>query len=287
MRHGRRRRVTGKQALGGWAILVYLFLYVPILLVVVFAFNKSRDVTLWRGFTTNWFGKALHDPAYLPAIKTSFKIAAINSVVATILGTMAALALARMRRAWRVPFDTLVYLTLVVPEIVIAVASLIFFSQAHDRTAIFPSLGWVTILLAHLVFNVSLVMLIVRARFVGMGSTLEEASFDLGAGPISTFRQVTFPRLFPAILAGGLLAFTFSFDDYVLSVFTAGSTTQTWPMVIFAAVRFGVTPAINALATMMLGVTVVLIVVTGLVLRRSARVSGTEGTGLGGALGLG
>ena len=283
----RRRRVSGKGALTGWAILVYLFLYVPILLVVVFAFNKSRDVTLWRGFTTSWFGKALHDPAYLPAIKTSFKIAAINSVIATILGTMAALALARMRRAWRVPFDTLVYLTLVVPEIVIAVASLIFISQAHEHTAVFPALGWVTILLAHLVFNVSLVMLIVRARFVGMGSTLEEASFDLGAGPISTFRQVTFPRLFPAILAGGLLAFTFSFDDYVLSVFTAGSTTQTWPMVIFAAVRFGVTPAINALATMMLAVTVLLIVVTGLVLRRSARVSGTESAGLGGALGLG
>ena len=183
---------------------------------------------------------------------------------------------------------TLVYLTLVVPEIVIAVASLIFFSQAHDRTAVFPALGWKTILLAHLVFNVSLVMLIVRARFVGMGSTLEEASFDLGAGPLSTFRQVTLPRLFPAILAGALLAFTFSFDDYVLSVFTAGSTTQTWPMVIFAAVRFGVTPAINALATMMLGVTVLLIIVTGIVLRRGARTSGTtDGAGVGGALGLG
>ena len=283
----RRSRANGQRALTVWAFLVYLFLYVPILLVVVFAFNKSRDVTLWRGFTTSWFGKAIHDPAYLPAIKTSLKIAAINSVIATILGTMAALALARMRRIWRVPFDTLVYLTLVVPEIVIAVASLIFFSQAHEHTAVFPALGWRTILLAHLVFNVSLVMLIVRARFVGMGSTLEEASFDLGAGPVSTFRQVTFPRLFPAILAGGLLAFTFSFDDYVLSVFTAGSTTQTWPMVIFAAVRFGVTPAINALATMMLGVTVALIIVTGIVLRRGARTAGTEGAGIGGALGLG
>jgi spermidine/putrescine transport system permease protein len=284
----RRRRPGGKAALTGWAVLVYLFLYVPILLVVVFAFNKSRDVTLWRGFTTSWFGKALHDPAYLPAIKTSFKVALLNSAIATVLGTMAALALARMRRAWRVPFDVVVYLTLVVPEIVIAVASLIFFTQAHDHVSLFPPLGWVTILLAHVVFNASLVMLIVRARFVGMGSTLEEASFDLGAGPIATFRQVTFPRLFPAILAGALLAFTFSFDDYVLSNFTAGATVQTWPMVIFAAVRFGVTPAINALATMMLVVTVVLILVTGIVLRRSARASGTDAAeGLGGALGLG
>ncbi|TML67955.1 MAG: ABC transporter permease [Actinobacteria bacterium] len=274
----RRSAVTGKRALTGWAVLVYLFLYVPILLVVVFAFNKSRDVTLWKGFTTSWFGKAIHDPAYLPAIKTSFKIATVNSIVATILGTMAALALARMRRA-----------TLVVPVIVIAVASLIFFSQAHEHVSAFPALGWKTILLAHVVFNASLVMLIVRARFVGMGSTLEEASFDLGAGPISTFRQVTLPRLFPAVLAGALLAFTFSFDDYVLSNFTAGATTQTWPMVIFAAVRFGVTPAINALATMMLGVTFVLIIATGIVLRRGAKSAGSaeREKGLAGVLGLG
>ena len=273
----RRSAVTGKRALTGWAVLVYLFLYVPILLVVVFAFNKSRDVTLWKGFTTSWFGKAIHDPAYLPAIKTSFKIATVNSIVATILGTMAALALARMRRAFRVPFDTLVYLTLVV------------FSQAHEHVSAFPALGWKTILLAHVVFNASLVMLIVRARFVGMGSTLEEASFDLGAGPISTFRQVTLPRLFPAVLAGALLAFTFSFDDYVLSNFTAGATTQTWPMVIFAAVRFGVTPAINALATMMLGVTFVLIIATGIVLRRGAKSAGSaeREKGLAGVLGLG
>lgn len=283
----RTRRITGKRVLTGWALLVYAFLYVPILLVVVFAFNKNRDVTLWRGFTTAWFGRALHDPAYIPAIETSFKIAVINSIVATILGTMAALALSRMKRAFRVPFDVVVYLTLVVPEIVIAVASLIFFSQAHEHFSAFPALGWKTILLAHVVFNASLVMLIVRARFVGMGSTLEEASFDLGSGPISTFRQVTLPRLLPAILAGTLLSFTFSFDDYVLSNFTAGATTQTWPMVIFAAVRFGVTPAINALATMMLGVTVLLILATGIVLRRGARTTGVEGKGVAGALGLG
>ena len=240
----RRRRspVNGKRALTGWAVLVYLFLYVPIFLVVVFAFNKSRDVTLWRGFTTSWFGKAIHDPAYIPAIKTSFKIAIINSIVATILGTMAALALARMRRAFRVPFDTIVYLTLVVPEIVIAVASLIFFSQAHEHLSAFPALGWKTILLGHVVFNASLVMLVVRARFVGMGSTLEEASFDLGAGPLSTFRQVTLPRLAPAIIAAALLCFTFSFDDYVLPAFTNG-TTNTWPIVLYSAVRFGITPA--------------------------------------------
>ena len=128
--------------------------------------------------------------------------------------------------------------------------------------------------------------LIVRARFVGMGSALEEASFDLGAGPLSTFRQVTLPRLYPAVLAAAMLSFVFSFDDYVLSAFTAGGTTQTWPMVVFAAVRFGVTPAINAFATLMLLVTLSVLAVTGLVLRRTRATSPDEG-GLTGTLGLG
>ena len=281
------RALTAKRAFTGWACLVYVFLYLPILVVVVYAFNANRDVTFWTGFTTDWFGRALGNQTYLPAVKTSVKIAAVNAVIATVLGTAAALALARMKRRWRAPFDVLVYLTLVVPEIVIAVATLIFFVQAHAHVSVFPTLGWKTILLAHVVFNASVVTLIVRARFVGMGSVLEEASFDLGAGPIATFRQVTLPRLYPAVVAGGLLAFTFSFDDYVLSAFNAGGVTQTWPMAIFAAVRFGVTPAINALATMMLGITLVLILATGLVLRRGRATAPAEGRGLAAVVGLG
>ncbi len=282
-----RSALTAKRLFTGWACLVYLFLYLPILVVVIYAFNANRDVTYWTGFTTDWFGRALGNQTYLPAVKTSVKIAAVNAVIATVLGTGAALALARMKRRWRAPFDVLVYLTLVVPEIVIAVATLIFFVQAHAHVSVFPTLGWKTILLAHVVFNASVVTLIVRARFVGMGSTLEEASFDLGAGPIATFRQVTLPRLYPAVVAGGLLAFTFSFDDYVLSAFNAGGATQTWPMVIFAAVRFGVTPAINALATMMLGVTLALILATGLVLRRGRAAAPAERRGLAAVVGLG
>ena len=282
-----RRALTAKRLFTGWACLVYLFLYLPILVVVVYAFNANRDVTFWTGFTTDWFGRALDSQTYLPAVKTSVKIAAVNAVIATVLGTAAALALARMKRRWRAPFDVLVYLTLVVPEIVIAVATLIFFVQAHAHVSVFPTLGWKTVLLAHVVFNASVVTLIVRARFVGMGSVLEEASFDLGAGPIATFRQVTLPRLYPAVVAGGLLAFTFSFDDYVLSAFNAGGATQTWPMAIFAAVRFGVTPAINALATMMLGVTLVLILATGLVLRRGRAAAPAGRRGFAAILGLG
>jgi spermidine/putrescine transport system permease protein/putrescine transport system permease protein len=205
-----------------------------------------------------------------------------------VLGLGAALALARMRRRWRAPFDVIVYLTLVVPEIVIAVASLIFFVQVKNNFAPFPSLGKSTILLGQIVFNASLAMLIIRARFVGMGDKLEEAAYDLGSGPFSTFRQVTLPRLMPAVIAASLLSFTFSFDDYILPSFTNG-TTSTWPIVLYSAVRFGITPAVNALATIMLLVTLVLIVVVAILLRRS-RVEGPgqeEQGGLGAALGLG
>jgi spermidine/putrescine transport system permease protein/putrescine transport system permease protein len=168
-----------------------------------------------------------------------------------------------------------VYLTLVVPEIVIAVASLIFFVQAHKYIHAFPQLGTVTILLGQVVFNASVAMLIIRARFVGMGDTLEEAAYDLGSGPLATFRQITLPRLMPAIVAAALLSFTFSFDDYVLPAFTNG-TTNTWPIVLYSAVRFGLTPAVNALATIMLGVTVTVIVITALMLRRSRARASSE-----------
>ena len=282
----RHRRIDGRRVLTGWAVLVYTFLYAPIVVVVIFAFNSNRQVTIWHGFTTHWFGDAWKNQIYRSALETSLRIALASSILSTVIGTAAALALARMRRRWRVPFDALVYLTLVVPEIVIAVASLIFFVRFHARVATFPVLGQTTILLGHTVFNASLVTLIVRARFVGMGSTLEEASFDLGAGPLSTFRQITLPRLYPAVVAAAMLSFVFSFDDYVLSAFTAGGTTQTWPMVVFAAVRFGVTPEINAFATLMLLVTLSVLAVTALVLRR-ARATGPVEGGLGETLGLG
>src|SRR5260370_33495500 len=159
-------------------------------------------------------------------------------------------------------------MTLVLHEIVSAVASLIFFVQARNNVHAFPSLGKVTILIGQVVFNASVAMLIIRARFVGMGDVLEEAAYDLGSGPLATFRQVTLPRLMPAIVAAALLSFTFSFDDYRLPAFTNG-TTHTWPIVLYSAVRFNLTPAVNALATIMFAATVLAGGVTALVLRRS------------------
>ncbi len=293
-----------------WAGVVFVFLYLPIAVMALFAFNKPSEaalvgfqgtdwcalppdkignVSVWNGFTTCWFSAGLHDPSYVPAIITSAEIAALAAIIATCLGLCAALALARMKTKIRAPFDVLVYLTLVVPEIVVAVASLIFFVQLRNHVPFFPQLGFWTILIGQVVFNASLAMLVIRARFVGMGDTLEEAAYDLGSGPVSTFRQVTFPRLMPAIVASALLSFTFSFDDYVLPAFTNG-TTNTWPIVLYSAVRFGITPAVNALATIMLALTAVAVIAVALVLRRSrSRTTSAPdavGSSLGGMIGF-
>jgi ABC-type spermidine/putrescine transport system permease subunit II len=236
--------------------------------VVVYAFNEGRIVTVWEGFSTKWFGEALRDESITSAIGRSVRIAIASALVATVFGTAAALALSRAARRVRVPFDVLVFLALVVPELVIAISALIFFVNAGFE------LGPVTMFIGHTIFNVSLVTLIVRARFVSMGSHLEEASQDLGATPLGTFRQVTLPRLAPAIVAGGLLAFTFSFDDVIISNFTAGAGNDTWPLRVFSALRFGLRPDLNAAATMMLGLTLVVMAVAVLVLRISARRTG-------------
>ena len=201
----RRGRVfTAKRGFTLWAMAVFAFLYLPIAVMALFAFNKPSpaaladfhgsnvcdippsqlgNLTVWNGFTTCWFKVGLHDPTYIPAIETSAKIAAAAAIVSTLLGLGAALALARMHKVLRVPFDALVYMTLVVPEIVIAVASLIFFVQLPRYVPFFPPLGAWTIFFGQVVFGASLAMLIIRARFVGMGDTLEEAGYDLGLGP--------------------------------------------------------------------------------------------------------
>lgn len=254
----------GRRLLKAHTALVLLFLYAPIVVVVALAFNGGKQVLFWEGFSTRWFGEALHDDTITTPLRNSVEVALANTGVAIVLGTMLALALPHMWRPLRIPLDALVYMTLVAPEIVFGISALIFFVQlAHVNL----SLG--TIVVSHAVFNTSVVTLIVRARFVGMGRAHEEASYDLGAGPLSTFRQVTLPALAPAILAGGLLAFTFSFDDFVTSFFVAGADSQTLPLRIFSSLRFGVTPAINATAAMILGITLTAIALASLVLRRA------------------
>jgi spermidine/putrescine transport system permease protein/putrescine transport system permease protein len=268
------RAMSVPTLLGGFAGLVYAFLFAPIVVVVIFAFNSGTNVAEFAGFSTQPFSRALDDESITSAIERSFRIAIASAVVATVFGTAAALALARVDRRIRNPIDVLVFLTLVVPELVLAVSVLIFFVNVGFE------LGPVTMFIGHTVFNASLVLLIVRARFVSMGSSLEEASRDLGASALGTFRQVTLPRLAPAIIAGAILSFTFSFDDVVISNFTAGAGNDTWPLRILAGIRFGLTPDLNAAATMMLGVTLLGLGSVALILRHANRRQGTSG-GLG------
>jgi spermidine/putrescine transport system permease protein/putrescine transport system permease protein len=262
--------------LGGYGALVYAFLFMPIVVVVIYSFNSGRNIANLEGFSVKWFEAALRDDTITSAIGRSVQIAVASAVVSTVFGTAAALALSRVSRRVRAPFDVLVFLTLVVPELVIAVSVLIFFVNLGF------DLGKVTMFIGHTVFNASLVLLIVRARFVSMGGTLEEASRDLGATASATFRQVTLPRLAPAIVAGAMLAFTFSFDDVVISNFTAGAGNDTWPLRILAGLRFGLRPDLNAAATMMLAVTLVGLGTAYLIMRRSAARQG-EPVGLAAA----
>jgi ABC-type spermidine/putrescine transport system permease subunit II len=256
--------MRARRAFGIYAAFVYAFLYLPIVVVVVLAFNSGRQVLNWEGFSTKWFGEALSDPTITEPLRNSLLVAVGTAALACVLGTALALALSRLRPRLRAPVDAVVYMTLVTPEIVFGISALIFFVQAGIP------LGLKTILAAHAVFNISVVALIVRARFVGMSQDLEEASYDLGVGPLGTFWRVTLPRLAPAILAGGLLAFTFSFDDFLTSFFVSGAGTPTLPLRIFSSLRFGISPVINATAVMILALTLCAVVVAYLVLRRTA-----------------
>jgi spermidine/putrescine transport system permease protein len=270
--------------LRGHTILVYLFLYLPIVIVVLFAFNDTnRRVTAWDGFSVKWFGVALGDGVVHRALANSFLVAIPNAILATLFGTMAALALQRVGKATRIFFDALIYTSIIVPEIVIALSTLVLFATGFDiiegATGVKINFGHPTIIAAHVLFNTSLVLLLVRARLSGMDRTLVEASSDLFATPWRTFRQITFPILLPAIIAGFLLAFTFSFDDYVITTFVSGPGSSTLPLFIFGQVKRGVTPETNAVATMILAFTILTLLIAQLALTRQSR---KQGAGEGG-----
>ena len=245
--------------------LVYAFLYLPIVVVVIYAFNDARLVQVWKGFSLRWFGEAWRDDTLRHGLWISFYTATATAVVATILGTSAAIGLRNVGKRTRTAFDAFMYMTLITPELVAAIASLMAF------VTIGLPLGPVAIVITHSIFNTSVVALIIRARLAGMDRSLEEASRDLGAGKWTTFREVTLPQLVPAVAAGALLAFTFSFDDVVLSTFVSGPGSTTLPVEIFSELRFGLSPKINVVAVTTLSITVTFIIVAQLLLRRGTR----------------
>ena len=256
-----------------YAVLLYIFLFTPILVVVVYSFNRGRFLVNWDGFGTIWYGVALENDGIQNALATSLRVAAANAVVAVVLGTMAGIALARRSGKWSRPFLILVFLILVAPEIVDAISYLIFFVRIN--------LGWsfARLVIGHSIFNSAVVTLIVLARLQGLDESLEEAAADLGATPWRAFRQITLPLMLPAVLAGALLAFTFSLDDVIISSFvsTAGGTTL--PVYVFSALRTGMRGDLAAISTVTLAATLVALGVMVFALRRSGEsVEGVVGT---------
>lgn len=232
--------------LSAYAWAVYGFLYLPILILVILSFNSSRTSAVWKGFTLDWYLKLLGNSLLWEALRNSLVIAGATALLATAFGTMTALALNRTRVPGRMLIESLLYLPLVLPDIVLGVGALVLF------TALGMQLGLTTILAAHVGTSISYVVLVLRARLADMDQNLEDAARDLGATPWQTVRHVTLPLLAPAILAGGLLAFTLSLDDFILSFFTAGPGATTLPLRIYGMVKTGLTPEVNALSTVIL-----------------------------------
>jgi spermidine/putrescine transport system permease protein len=255
-RHGSRLGRLIRAAITGSGILGYVFLYAPIVILVVFSFNTSRFVTAWGGFGFRWYGELFQNEAIATALKNSLIVALSSTLISTVFGTMVALVMERHQFFGKLAFDALLYLPIIIPDIAMAVMLLLFFVMTSIR------LSLITIIIAHVAFNISFVAIVVRARLVGFDRSLEEAAQDLGANELQTFWHVTLPLLMPAILGGGLLAFTLSLDDFVITFFTAGVGSTTLPLRIYSMVKLGITPEINAVSTLLLVASMTLVMLS-------------------------
>ncbi len=253
-------------------LLGFLFLYVPILLLIVYSFNESRLVTVWGGFSTKWYAELFRNEQVLGAAWLSFKIAAMNATGATILGTLAGLALARFGRFRGRPFLTgMATAPLVMPEVITGLSLLLLFVAMEQALGWPAGRGITTITIAHITFSMAYVTVVVQSRLATLDESLEEAAMDLGARPAKVFFLITLPIILPAILAGWLLAFTLSWDDLVITSFVTGPGSSTLPIVIFSKVRLGVSPDINALASILVLIVAIGIVTAGLYMQRQQK----------------
>ncbi len=253
-------------------VLGFAFLYIPILSVIVFSFNESKLVTVWGGFSTRWYGVLLDDRQMLEGMWLSLRIAAVTATGAVIVGTLAGLALARFGRfRGRTLLSGMVAAPLVMPEVITGLSLLLLFVAFAGLPLVPDQRGFSTITIAHITLTLSYVTVIVQSRLATMDESLEEAAMDLGARPAKVFMVITLPIIAPAILSGWLLAFTLSLDDLVIASFTAGPSTNTLPMMIFSKVRLGVTPEINALATLMVGTVTIFVIGAGMLMARQER----------------
>ncbi|HEY6330974.1 MAG TPA: ABC transporter permease subunit, partial [Blastocatellia bacterium] len=249
----------GRQTIPTLAVITgaaYVFLYTPIVVLIVLSLNSSRFSTIWTGFTWHWYTVAFQDAELIGALRTSLTVALAATVAATAIGTAAGLALARGRIVMKQAAEALVFMPVIVPEIVVGFATAAFFGLAGI------GFGLSTVIAAHIAFSISYVVFIVRARAASLDPALEEAAMDLGATPIQAFRKVTLPLLVPAIISAALLVFTISLDDYLITSFVAGPGGTTLPLKIYSMIKTGVTPEINAISGVLLIVTILLVLVS-------------------------
>lgn len=255
-----------------WLAAGLAFLYLPIVSLIVFSFNESKLVTVWAGFSTKWYGALLHNRPILDAALLSLKIATLTACIATVLGTLAALSLARFGAfRGRAMFSGLVTAPLVMPEVITGLSLLLLFVALEQAIGWPAGRGTLTIVIAHATFAMAYVTVVVQSRLVGMDASIEEAAMDLGARPAKVFLVITLPIITPALVSGWLLAFTLSLDDLVVSSFVSGPGASTLPMVIYSKVRLGLSPEINALASLLVLVVSLAMIAAGMVMTRQER----------------
>jgi putrescine transport system permease protein len=250
----------------------YLFLYGPIISLIVFSFNSSKLVTVWGGFSTQWYGALWNDRQVINAFFLSLRIALLSSLIATILGTIAGYVLARFGSfRGRVVFSGMVTAPLVMPEVITGLSMLLLFVSLRQIIGWPASNGFATITIAHITFTMSYIAVVMQSRFSTLDISLEEAALDLGARPLKVFFVITLPIVAPAIVSGFLLGFTISLDDLVITAFTSGPGANTLPMVIFSKVRLGLNPVINALATLIIAVVALGVIASTIYMARAER----------------
>ncbi|MFC4624515.1 ABC transporter permease [Daeguia caeni] len=255
---------------GGWSrfnivsvVLGFAFLYLPIVILVIFSFNESQLVTVWAGFSTKWYRGLLNNESLMAAAWITLRIAFLSATVATVLGTLAALALTRYTRfRGRILFSGMVYAPLVMPDVITGLSLLLLFvAMNFDR-------GFWTIVIAHMTFTMCFVAVVVQSRLLSFDRSLEEAAMDLGAPPVTTFMKVTLPVIMPAVISGWMLAFTLSLDDLVIASFTSGPSASTLPMKIYSQMRRGVTPEINAICTILIALVTTGVIIASVINKR-------------------
>lgn len=246
-----------------WIILTFLFLYLPIAIVVVFSFNTSKMNIVWEGFTLNWYGSFFLNRSLMESLENTLIIAAASTAISTVIGTIGAVGMSRYNYAGKNIIDYLLYIPIVIPEVVLGIALLCIFSICSIP------LGLMSITIAHATFCIPFVVVTVRARLAGFDTFLEEAAMDLGADRFKTFMKITLPLLMPGVCSGALLAFSLSLDDVIISFFVSGPNSITLPVKIFSMVKTGVTPEVNALSTIIMIVVMIIISInTGVQVKR-------------------